>query len=60
MTTALAEPANVPALKVTQSRVIVSEWIKFRSLRSSVWTLFAGVALLIGLSALISAVTMSQ
>ena len=58
ITTTPAE--SVPQLKVTQSRVIVSEWIKFRSLRSSVWTLFAGVALLIGLSALIAAVTMSQ
>ncbi len=49
-----------PTIKVTQARVIASEWIKFRSVRSSVWTLFTGVLLLVGISALIAAVTMNQ
>lgn len=36
------------ALKVTQWRVIVSEWIKVRSLRSTVYTLLAAVVVVVG------------
>src|SRR5262249_1532028 len=53
-------PARVPALKVTQGRVLRSEVTKFRSLRSTLWTLLAAVVLMIGLRALFSAVTASQ
>ena len=53
-------PAGVPALKVTQGRVLLSEFTKFRSLRSTVWTLLAAVVLMIGIGALFSAVTASQ
>src|SRR5262245_40276198 len=53
-------PARVPALKVTQGRVLRSEFTKFRSLRSTMWTLLAAVVLMIGLGALFSAVTASQ
>ncbi|HEY5016527.1 MAG TPA: ABC transporter permease subunit [Streptosporangiaceae bacterium] len=49
-----------PALKVTQARVLVSEFTKFRTLRSTMWTLLVAVVLMIGISALFSAVTASQ
>lgn len=35
-------------MKVTQWRVIVSEWIKIRSLRSTVYTLLAAVVVVVG------------
>src|SRR5215468_1254367 len=53
-------PARVPALRVTQARVLLSEVTKFRSLRSTMWTLLAAVVLMIGLGALFSAVTAGQ
>ena len=56
---ATARPAG-PVLKVTQARVLVSEFTKFRTVRSTVWTLLVAVVLMIGISALFSAVTASQ
>jgi ABC-2 type transport system permease protein len=56
--TAAAAPAG--PLKVTQGRVVRSEWIKFRSLRSTLATLLVAVILMIGIGALFSAVTASQ
>src|SRR6516164_534177 len=53
-------PARVPALRVTQGRVLLSEFTKFRSLRSTMWTLLGAVVLMIGLGALFSGVTASQ
>jgi len=53
-------PVRVPALRVSQSRVLLSEFTKFRSLRSTMWTLLAAVVLMIGIGALFSAVTASQ
>jgi ABC-2 type transport system permease protein len=50
----------VGPLKVTQARVVRSEWMKFRSLRSTLYTLLAAVALTIGIGALFSGVTASQ
>ncbi|MDT4976165.1 MAG: type transport system permease protein, partial [Pseudonocardiales bacterium] len=47
---------RLAGMKVTQWRVIKSEWTKFRSLRSSVITLLVAVLLTIGLGALISGV----
>lgn len=47
-------------MKVTQGRVIKSEWTKFRSLRSTLITLVVSVILTIGLGTLISAVTASH
>ncbi len=47
-------------LRVTLPRVVLSEWTKFRSLRSTVYTLLAAVAFMIGLGALITAVTANQ
>ncbi|MCW2524022.1 MAG: transporter permease [Frankiales bacterium] len=49
-----------PGMKVTQARVIVSEWTKFRSLRSTLITLAISVILTVGLGVLISAVTASH
>jgi ABC-2 type transport system permease protein len=59
MTTAVAErPRAVDRseLRVTPARVLLSEWTKFRSLRSSYITLLAAVVLTIGLGALVTAV----
>ncbi len=56
----LLPPPPGAALKVTQARVLRSEWMKFRSLRSTLYTLLAAVALTIGIGALFSAVTASQ
>lgn len=47
-----AEPAAPQHLRVTQARVIRSEWIKFWSLRSTVVTLAVAVALLVGIGLL--------
>ncbi|ADP83946.1 ABC transporter permease [Pseudofrankia inefficax] len=59
-TTTLAEaPAAAPpfpGMRVSQARVIQSEWTKFRSLRSTLITLGAAVALTVGLAALFCAV----
>ncbi len=66
MTTTMARPATTtpaagqPGLRVTQLRVLRSEWTKFRSLRSTVWTLLIAVVLSIGIGALFSAVSASQ
>jgi hypothetical protein len=45
---------------VTQTRVLRSEWTKFRSLRSTMWTLGIAVVLTIGMSALFTGVTASE
>jgi ABC-2 type transport system permease protein len=58
--TAPATAGRATGLKVTQARVIRSEWLKFRSLRSTLYTLLAALVLTIGIGALISAVTASQ
>jgi ABC-type transport system involved in multi-copper enzyme maturation permease subunit len=47
-------------LRVTQARVLRSEWTKFRSLRSPVWTMLIAVVLAVGIGALISAVQASH
>ena len=60
MTTALISPTRVGPLKVTQRRVLHSELTKFRSLRSTVYTSLVAVVLMIGIGALLSAVTASQ
>jgi len=62
LTSAVTTPvaARGPALRVTQGRVLLSEFTKFRTLRSTMWTLLAAVVLMIGLGALFSAVTAGQ
>ncbi len=47
-------------LRVSQGRVLRSEWTKFRSLRSTVITLGVTVVLMIAISALFAAVTANQ
>jgi ABC-type transport system involved in multi-copper enzyme maturation permease subunit len=51
-----ARTSSLPDLKVTQGRVLDAEWTKFRSLRSTYITLATTVVLIVGISALISAV----
>jgi ABC-type transport system involved in multi-copper enzyme maturation permease subunit len=62
LTPAAPAATSTPAgpLKITQGRVVRSEWMKFRSLRSTLYTLLAAVVLTIGIGALFSAVTASQ
>jgi ABC-2 type transport system permease protein len=50
------DPERAADLRVTQARVIKSEWIKLRSLRSTIFSLLAAVAFTIGLGVLISAI----
>lgn len=52
--------AKAPPLKVTQGRVVRSESTKFRSLRSTMYTLLVAVVLMIGIGAVFSAVNASQ
>jgi ABC-2 type transport system permease protein len=63
MTMTTTRPAALPSdpvpgteLRVTQGRVIKSEWIKLRSLRSTVFSLLAAVVCTIGLGILVSAI----
>jgi ABC-2 type transport system permease protein len=50
-------PEWTARMKVTQWRVIVSEWTKFRSLRSTLWTLAVGVVFGIAFSLIPATVT---
>jgi ABC-2 type transport system permease protein len=63
MTTAPAA-VHVPLLakvgRVTQARVVLSEWTKLHSLRSTRWSLLVAGVLAIGLPALFAAVTSSH
>ncbi len=47
-------------LRVTQQRVVLSEWTKFRSLRSTRYTLLIAIVVMIGIGALFSAITAGQ
>jgi ABC-2 type transport system permease protein len=53
MTAATVTPAVQPG-KVNQVRVLNSEWIKLRTLRSTFWSLFAAIAATVGLGMLFS------
>ena len=44
-------------LRVTQARVIVSEWTKFRSLRSTRWSLLVTVLLAVGFPLIAATIT---
>jgi len=54
-TTTLERPAATVSdnIVVTQRRVLVSEWLKLRSLRSTVWTLVVAVGMTIGIGVLV-------
>ena len=56
----LALPTTPFRGRVTQLRVIVSEWTKLRSVRSTRWSLFAATVLTIGFPILASAVISSH
>src|SRR5437899_10336367 len=58
-----AAPATAPAAprgQVTQLRVLHSEWIKLRTLRSTFYTLLAATIALVGLGLLFCAVTANR
>ena len=57
---ASATSSASPRLRVTGPRVVLSEWTKFRSLRSTLYTLLLAVVFMVGLGALISAITANQ
>jgi hypothetical protein len=62
--TTVPAAVHVPPLakvgRVTQTRVVLSEWTKLRSLRSTRWSLLVASVLAIGLPALFAAVTSSH
>ena len=60
LTPAVPAAGSASPLKVTQARVLLSEFTKFRSLRSTMYTLLTALVLMIGLGALFSALTASQ
>jgi hypothetical protein len=61
---AVTQAQQIPRLshvgRVTQLRVAVSEWTKLRSLRSTLWSLFAAILLTILLPVLFAAITSSH
>jgi ABC-2 type transport system permease protein len=57
--TTLTAPTPL-AGRVTRSRVIRSEWTKFRSVRSTGWSLAAALVLTIGIGTLVSLVAATQ
>ena len=57
---AVAIPSSAFRGKVTQARVILSEWTKLRSVRSTRWSLLAATVLTIGFPILASAVISSH
>lgn len=59
-TTPVPEELRHEGLRVTQWRVVVSEWIKLRSLRSTVYTLAAALAAVIGFGILAAAAVTGQ
>jgi len=58
--TAVAIPSSAFRGKVTQARVIVSEWTKLRSVRSTRWSLLVATVLTIGFPILAAAVISSH
>ena len=57
-TTVAPGVTTAQGLKVTQARVARSEWIKLRSLRSTVYTLAASVAITVGIGLLLAAIAL--
>jgi ABC-2 type transport system permease protein len=64
MSSAAVESVSIPRLtthgRVTQLRVVRSEWTKLITLRSTLWSLFTAIVLTIGLPLLFAAVTSSH
>jgi ABC-2 type transport system permease protein len=59
-TTVVAPDLAARNIKVTQARVVGSEWIKLRSLRSTVYTLIASVAITVGLGILFASFAVAR
>jgi len=60
-TTAIStRPRESLPKKVTQARVLLSEWTKIRSLRSTVFSLLAAIVFIVGLSVLVPSVTVAH
>jgi ABC-type transport system involved in multi-copper enzyme maturation permease subunit len=55
-----ATPAWAGRLRVTQPRVLRSEWTKLYSLRSTRWSMFTAVLLTVGFSSLFALITSSH
>ena len=55
-TSGLRSPRDVARLRVTTPRVIASEWVKFRSLHSTLITILVAVVVIIGFGALAAGV----
>lgn len=53
-------PPATPPKRVTQARVLLSEWTKTRSLRSTMFSLLAAVIFIIGLSVLVPSVVVAH
>ena len=53
-TSTTARPADPAGQRVTQARVVRSEWTKLRTVPSTAWSLLAAVALIVGVGALYS------
>ncbi|MGO4603278.1 hypothetical protein [Terrabacter sp. 2YAF2] len=53
-------PRTSPQKKVTQARVVLSEWTKLRSLRSTILSMLAAVVFIVGLSILVPSVTVAH
>ncbi len=53
-------PALAPRGRVTQARVVRSEWTKLRSVRSTLWSFFAALLMTIGFPVLFSFVVRSH
>jgi ABC-2 type transport system permease protein len=65
MSTATVDGSRIAArasrdIKVTQAHVVTSEWIKFRSLRSTKYTLAASIAMTVGLGLLFAVFTVAR
>jgi ABC-2 type transport system permease protein len=60
VTATSTRPSAAAPKKVTQARVLLSEWTKIRSLRSTIFSLLAAVVFIIGLSILVPSVTVSH
>jgi ABC-2 type transport system permease protein len=68
MSTSLTSPTETPAafvapaanVRLTYIRVVNSEWIKFRTLRSTIWTLATTVVVMVGVVAAFSATVASE
>jgi len=57
----MSAPAiSVTQVRVTQRRVLTSEWIKLRSLRSTVFTMVAAIGMTIGLGLLFSSFVVAR